>query len=134
MSPWTVACQAPLFMGFPRQKYWSGKPSPSPGNLPNPGIEPGSLALQMDSLLSEPPGKPSLVVCVLVTQLCLTLCNPIDCSLQGSSVHGILQGRILEWVGLPVPSPGDLPIPGIEPWSPALEANSLPSELSGKPW
>ena len=73
-------------------------------------------------------------VCVLVTQLCLTLCDPIDCSLQGSSVHGILQARILEWVGLPFPSPWDLPIPGIEPWSPALEADSLPSELPGKPW
>ena len=45
-------------MGFSRQEYWSGLPFPSPGDLPNPGIEPGSPALQTDALLSEPPGKP----------------------------------------------------------------------------
>ena len=50
-TPWTVACQAPLSMGFSRQKYWSGLPFPSPGDLPKPGIKPGSLALQADSLL-----------------------------------------------------------------------------------
>ena len=55
---WTVARQAPLSMGFPRQEYWSGLSFPSPGDLPNPGIEPSSPALQADSLLSEPPGKP----------------------------------------------------------------------------
>ena len=45
-------------MGFSRQEYWSGSPFPSPGDLPDPGIEPGSTPLQTDSLLSEPPGKP----------------------------------------------------------------------------
>ena len=54
---WTVARQALLSMGFPRQEYWSGLPFPSPGDLPDPGIEPGSPSLQADSLLSEPPGK-----------------------------------------------------------------------------
>ena len=44
-TPWTVACQAPLSMGFSRQEYWSGLPFPSPGDLPDPGIEPGSPAL-----------------------------------------------------------------------------------------
>ena len=63
---------------------------------------------------------------VLVAQSCLTLCDPMDCSPPGSSVHGILQARILEW--LPCPPPGDLPNPGIEPGSPAFQANSLPSE------
>ena len=58
-TPWTVACQAPPSMGFSRQEYWSGLPFPSPGDLPNPGIEPGSPALQTDVLLSEPPGKKS---------------------------------------------------------------------------
>ena len=48
-TPWTVAHQAPLSMGFSRQGYWSGLPFPSPGDLPNPGIEPGSPALQADS-------------------------------------------------------------------------------------
>ena len=55
---WTVAYQAPLSMGFSRQEYWSGLSVPSPGDLPNPGIEPESPALQTDALLSEPPGKP----------------------------------------------------------------------------
>ena len=58
VTPGTAAHQAPLSMGFPRQEYWRGLPFPSPGDLPDPGFEPGSPALQMDSLLSEPPGKP----------------------------------------------------------------------------
>ena len=58
-TPWTVGHQAPLSVGFPRQEYRSGLPFPSPGDLPNPGIKPGSPALQADALTSEPPGKPS---------------------------------------------------------------------------
>ena len=57
--PWTVAYQAPPSMGFFRQEYWIGLPFPSPGDLPEPGIEPGSPALQADSLPPESPGKPS---------------------------------------------------------------------------
>ena len=57
MPPWTVACKAPLSMGFPRQEYWSGLPFPSPGDLPNPGIKPRSPALQADSIPSELLGK-----------------------------------------------------------------------------
>ena len=53
-TPWTVDHQAPLSVGFSRQEYWSGLPFPSPGDLPNPGVEPGSPALQADSLPSEP--------------------------------------------------------------------------------
>ena len=57
-TPWTVAHQAPMSMGFSRLEYWSGLPFPSPGDLPNPGFEPRSPALQAaDTLLSEPPGK-----------------------------------------------------------------------------
>src|SRR5574337_716322 len=56
-TPWTVAHQAPLSMGFSRQEYWSGLPFPSPSVLPNSGIEPRSPALQADALTSEPPGK-----------------------------------------------------------------------------
>ena len=55
---WTVAHKAPLSMGFPRQEYWSGLPCPIPGNLPDSGIEPTSPAVQVDSLPTEPPGKP----------------------------------------------------------------------------
>ena len=50
---WTVACKAPLPMGLSRQEYWSGLPFSSPGNLPDPGIKPGSPALQADSLPTE---------------------------------------------------------------------------------
>ena len=57
-TPWTVACQAPPSMGFSRQEYWSGLPFPSPGDLPDPGIEPGSPALESVALTSEPPGNP----------------------------------------------------------------------------
>ena len=57
MTPWTVARQAPLSIGFSRQEYWSGLPFLSPGDRPNPGTEPRSPAFQADSLLSEPPGK-----------------------------------------------------------------------------
>jgi len=58
VTPWTVACQAPPSMGFSRQEYWSVLPFPSPGDLPEPGIELGSPTLQADSLLTEPPRKP----------------------------------------------------------------------------
>ena len=58
--PWTVAHQAPPSLGFSRQEYWSGLPFPSPGDLPDPGIEPRSPELQADTLTSEPPGKPIL--------------------------------------------------------------------------
>ena len=54
---WTMACQAPLSMGFSRREYWSELPCPPPGDLPNPGIEHRSPPLQVDSLPSEPPGK-----------------------------------------------------------------------------
>ena len=56
MIPWTAAYQAPLSMEFSRQEYWSEVPLPSPGDLPDPGIELGSPALQADALPSEPPG------------------------------------------------------------------------------
>ena len=67
---------------------------------------------------------------MLVTQLCPTLCDPMDCSLPDSSVHGTLQARILEWVA--IFSPGHLPDPRIEPRSPELEADSLQTEPPGK--
>ena len=59
-----IACQAPLSMEFPTQEYWSGLPFPSPGDLPKPGIKPGSPSLQADSLLSEPSGKPINILVV----------------------------------------------------------------------
>ena len=80
--------------------------------------------------------KPSCeggIVYVLVTQSYPTLCSPMDCSPTGSSVHGILQARILEWVAIPF-SRGDLPDPGIEPGFPTLQAYALLSGPPGKPY
>ena len=59
MTPWTVACQAPLSMGFPRQEYWSGLPFPLPEEIPNSGTEPTFPASAGGFFTSEPPGKPS---------------------------------------------------------------------------
>ena len=75
----------------------------------------------------EPLHRHYFQYCVLVTQSCPTLWDPMDCSSPGSSVHEIFQARIQS--GLPFPSPGALPNPGIEPGSPALQADSLPTEL-----
>ena len=121
-TPWTVAYQASPSMGFSRQEYWSGVPQPSPGDLPDPGIEPWSPALEADALTSEPPGKPKVTLTAvknfkmhsgsnkagyfccchcLVTKLCPTLCDSMDNSPQVSSVRGIFQARILEWVAIP---------------------------------
>ena len=61
VTPQTVACQAPLSMGFSRQEYWSGLPFPSPGDLLDPGIEPWSPVLQADSLPFEPLEKPPFI-------------------------------------------------------------------------
>ena len=79
-TPWTVAHQAPLSIGFSRQEYWSGLPFPSPGDLPNPGIEPRSLTLQADSSPFEPPGKPQYIV-VIIIKTC-----PLVCSATGSHI------------------------------------------------
>ena len=73
-----------------------------------------------------------VVVVALVAQWCLILCDPMDCSPPGSSVHGIIKTRLLEWVAFS--SPRDLSNPGIKPGSPALQADSLLSNLPGKPF
>ena len=85
--------------------------------------------------------SPRVCVCVcvcvcarLVSQSCLTLCDPMDCSLPGTFVHGDSPGKNTEyWRGLPCLPPGDLPNPGIESRSPTLQAESLLSEPPGKP-
>ena len=150
VTPWTVACQVPLSMGFPKQEYCTGLPGPPPGDLPNPEIL-QLLHWQVGSLPQAPPGKPQLLLllshfsrvqlCVIpqtaatrlprpwdspgentgvgchfllqclkvksereVAQSCLTLSDPMDCSLPGSSVHGIFQAKY--WSGVPLPSLG----------------------------
>ena len=84
------------------------------------GVNPGLL---VPEILSVPrvPFLWGLLYLVLVTQSCLTLCDPLDCSPPGSSIHGIFHARILEWVA--IPPPGDLPDPGSEPMS--LESSAL---------
>ena len=110
VNPVTITCQTPLYVGLPRQEYWSGLPFPSAGDLPDPGMEPTSLALIGGFFTTEPPGKAQLAIrpqhlltqlsvlvttsCIIsynphnnllrkvlqFTQLCLTLCHPMDCS------------------------------------------------------
>ena len=67
VTPWTVAHQAPLSMGFPRQEHWSGLLFPSPGGLPNPGIQPVFLALAGGFFISEPSGTPHLSIGYVLT-------------------------------------------------------------------
>ena len=101
---WTVACQAPLSMGFSRQEYWSGLRFPSPGDLPEPGIKPGSPASQVDSLLlsheGSLPNPAAAAAAAKSLQSYPTLCDPIDGSPPGSPVPEILQARTLEWVAI----------------------------------
>ena len=95
VTPWTVARQAPLSMGFSRQEYWSGLPFPSPGDLLDPGIEPRSPSLQADSLPPEPAGKPKIHESESRSVVSKSL-QPYGCT-----VHGILQARKLQWVAFP---------------------------------
>ena len=104
---WLVACQVPLPMGFSRQEYWSGLPCPPPGGLPDPGIKPASL---MSPALEGGFFTTSTIWEAHIwyeseseseaAQSCPTPCDPIDCSLPGSSVHGIFQAIVLEWIAI----------------------------------
>ena len=122
--------QAPLSLGSSRQEYWKGVPFPSPGDPPDPEIESMSPTLRTDSLPTEPLGSPlhhrvfwtksqlgsegffypiqpwagsipCVCVCVCVSCSVVSFCDPVDYSLPGSSVHGLLQATILEWVAIP---------------------------------
>ena len=100
-TPWAVAGQALPSMGFSRQEYWSGLSCPPPGIFPMQGSNLHLLclhALAGGFFTAEPPGKPHFI---LQFSRSVALCNPMDCSPPGSSVHGILQARILEWVAMP---------------------------------
>ena len=72
VTPWTVPCQTPVSMAYSRQEYWSRLSFPSPGDLPYPGIEPRSPALQADALTSEPPGKRNTKECSKYYTIALT--------------------------------------------------------------
>ena len=111
-TPWTVAYQDPLSIGFSRQEYWSGLLFPSPEDLPHPDIKPGFPTLQADSL----PGKPK--VKVKPFSRVRLFATPWTVAYQDPQSMGL--SRQEYWRGLPFPSPGDLPNPGIECWSSAL--------------
>ena len=106
VTPWTVAHQAPPSMEFSRQEYWSGLPFPSPGDLPDPGIDPKSPALQVDSLTAEPQEKPkntgvdslSILQRIFLTQELnwgLLHCRRIlyQLSYQGFSLFSVLESE-----------------------------------------
>ena len=126
----TVARQAPLSVGFSRREDWSELPCPSPGDLPDSGIEPVSRAS---------PALQGILYCWAtkeapevsdgsVTKSCPTLVTPWTVAHQAPLA--IAFSRQEYWNGLPFPSPGDLPDPGIQPRSPALQADSLLTELA----
>ena len=121
-TPWTGARQVSLSLGFPRQEYWGGLPFLSPGDLSAPGIEPVShiAGVFTDEALGVKNRSFSHIrACMcLQAQLCLTLCDPMDCSPPGPTVPGILQARILKRVFMP--SSRVLPNPEIKPTSPAI--------------
>ena len=117
-TPWTVAYQAPPSIGFSRQEYWSGLLSPSPGDLPDPisEIKLGSPTSQADALTSEQPGNHKMKVKSLS---CVRLfATPWMVAYKAPQSMGF--SRQEYWSGLPFPSPGDLPNPGIEPGCPAF--------------
>ena len=113
-DPMFWAHQAPLSMGFSRQEYWSDLPFLSPGDLPGQGMNPCLLSLphwQTDSYCWTTQENISVIKIVFSCFNHVQLfCDPMVCSPPGSSVHGISQARILEWI----PSAGDLPKPGTE--------------------
>ena len=150
---WTVARQAPLSMGMLQQELleWVAMPSPPPRAFPKPMIEPKSPTLQAESLPSEPPGKSlntfnlyliyfpyhllhrgERVMLLLFSHSVLShSCDPMDYSPQAPLSMGFPRQEY--WSGLPFPSSGDIPDPGIKPASPSLQADSLPLHHQGSP-
>ena len=99
--PWTVAYQVPPSMGFSWQEYWSGLPFPSPEDLPNPGIEPGSLAFQVDTLTSEPAWPCPIVANIFLILIPISMLIPVFTLILISSLILILlqtSNRALHWL------------------------------------
>ena len=97
VTPWTIAYHAPPSMGFSRQEYWSGLPFPSPGDLLNPGIKPGSPALQADTLPSEPPGKTHTILdCCSITVVKIKTLKFIEPKSKMVGLEGGGNGELLQ--------------------------------------
>ena len=153
LAPWTVAREALLSLEFSRQEYWSGVPFSTPGDLPDPGMEPGSPALVGGFFTTAPPGKPQ---CLFISSLragpglrcgsgfslavviggCSSL-RGVGFSLQrlllwstGSGAHGLSSCRVRAWLRQGM---WDLPRPGIEPVPPALAGRFFTTEPAGEP-
>ena len=129
--PQTVAHQAPLFIEFCRQEYWSELPCPPPGDLPNPGIEPVSLtqpALAGGFFTTSATWEAPKIVVLMLSHVQLFV-TPWTVAYQACPSMGVSTQEY--WSGLPFPSPEDLPNPGIKPGSPALQADALTSEPLG---
>ena len=112
VTPWTVACLAPLSMGFPRQKFWSGLPFPSLGDLPNPGIEPASPALWPDSSPLSHWGSPFIGICVYVYMYILFFNQKktaLQCCVGFCHTKNVIQPQLYIYHLLPKPPP--LPLP-----------------------
>ena len=127
---WTIAHQPPLSMGFFRQEYWSGLPFPSSEDLPNPGIEAASLlspALSGRFFTTSATWK-ALVTKVKVKLLSYVWLFTTPWTVAHQAPQSMEFSRQECWSGLPFPSPGDLPNPGIEPGFPAPQTDALPSE------
>ena len=92
-TPWTVAYQAPPSMGLSGQEHWSGLPFPSPGDLPDPGIEPRSPTLQADTLTSEPPGKPHIRIYMYIKPIQFFFFNSTFQTLRSWDLVPTLQGK-----------------------------------------
>ena len=110
VTPWTVAYQAPPSVGFAKQEYWSGLPLPSPGDLPNPGIEPRSPILQADALPSEPPGKLSDLDTWSI--LYMSFYVFLSYSLLQSLTSSLTLSTTLSYLILLLPSPTPPPLTG----------------------
>ena len=93
MTPWTVACQAPLSMGFSRQEHWSRYQFPSPEDLPSPGVEPGSPALQADSLPLSRQGSPAVLHCLVFSSPNVTLKSHLSLARKRSFYHSCNKRR-----------------------------------------
>ena len=147
MTLWTVARRLLCPQGFSRQEYWRGLPYPPAEDLPSPGTEPRSPALQAVSLLSEPQGSPQrnykglkITTCLCFPHLLVQslsrvrlFVTPWTVARQAPLSMGFPRQEC--WSGLSFPSPWDLLNPGIKLAPPALQVNSLPlSHLGGPTW